>query len=113
MRVRGKQEKSKDYFDRVKSVKDLEVEPGDWVLVKKPMKNNKGDSKFSHRSRLRKSLEERSAYRGDGVVFLILCMLLWGLEFCGCYGDWESQFMECGWESGCCLLRVPAVGLLC
>ncbi|KAJ1155917.1 hypothetical protein NDU88_008642 [Pleurodeles waltl] len=47
MRVRGKQEKSKDYFDRVKSVKDLEVKPGDWVLVKKPMRINKGDSKFS------------------------------------------------------------------
>ncbi|KAJ1109304.1 hypothetical protein NDU88_006666 [Pleurodeles waltl] len=47
MRVRGKQEKSKDYFDRVKSVKDLEVKSGHWVLVKKPMRINKGDSKFS------------------------------------------------------------------
>ncbi|KAJ1206714.1 hypothetical protein NDU88_002115 [Pleurodeles waltl] len=66
MRVRGKQEKSKDYFDRVKSVKDLEVEPGDWALVKKPMKINKGDSKFSQPVKVEKISRRAVCLQGKG-----------------------------------------------
>ncbi|KAJ1127119.1 hypothetical protein NDU88_005523 [Pleurodeles waltl] len=66
MRVRGKQEKSKDYFDRVKSVKDLEVKPGDWELVKKPMRINKGDSKFSQPVKVEKISRRAVCLQGKG-----------------------------------------------
>ncbi|KAJ1194482.1 hypothetical protein NDU88_003770 [Pleurodeles waltl] len=88
MRVRGKQEKSKDYFDRVKSVKDLEVESGDWVLVKKPMKINKGDSKFSQTVKVEKISRRAVCLQGRWCCILNtvyvamgirILWLLWGL----------------------------------
>ncbi|KAJ1108779.1 hypothetical protein NDU88_006149 [Pleurodeles waltl] len=45
--VKMRQNASKKHFDKVRHVKDVEVIPGDWVLLKKPVKATKGQSKYS------------------------------------------------------------------
>ncbi|KAJ1208602.1 hypothetical protein NDU88_003985 [Pleurodeles waltl] len=45
-KVVSSQERNKSYYDNRKGVKDVSVEEGDWVVVRKCGVVKKGDSKF-------------------------------------------------------------------